>query len=294
MNKEGLLQAKKKLYDAVSASIQAYDEQETRLGNDSFLPRLRAVLAGAQGPAPSDAQAAAPARVCLNVGGTPFEVERAVLTAINGSRLGRVFEQEWDGLLPRDQSNRIFLDLDIEQFQPIVKWIKKYMAQDNLPEHPESMIKPELAEDKKGGFPALLAELGLGALGTVDEAKAIGTKAAFLAKVAEQQNEAVRSQIKAPVAEKIVQAIREHVAELKQNQPEQAATAEETVAVFEAMVQWDRALASKRAETELMAGRVDKEIKFLQHLAGQGSQALSLGCGVKGPKPRLSRGLGLC
>lgn len=274
-NKEGVLQAKKKLDDAVSESIQAYDALETQLAMPPvpFLPTLRAVLAGDQAP-PCEGQAATPAPyyVFLNVGGAPFKVERAVLTAMKGSKLGRVFEQGWDSLLPKSEDGHIFLDLHIEQFEPIMRWVKQYMAQDNLPEHPELMINAEVAEEMKWGFPALLAELGLGSLGTMKEAQALRTKQAFLAKADAEAGKALQAQIKKPVAEEIIQAIRDRLPRLQQSQPEQMLAAQETIALFEAIVQWERALAMGRAESGMANLQLDKEKKFLQHLAGQGLQ----------------------
>ena len=72
--------------------------------------------------------------ICLNVRNTELFARRDTLTVVKGSRLEALFSGRWQNQLLRDESGRVFMDIDPSMFKKILEYL--YMvkiARDDIP-----------------------------------------------------------------------------------------------------------------------------------------------------------------
>ena len=62
--------------------------------------------------------------VTLNVGGRLFTTSRATLCQVEGSLLANMFSGRWENSLVWDEKKHVFLDLDPDCFELIMKWLR--------------------------------------------------------------------------------------------------------------------------------------------------------------------------
>jgi hypothetical protein len=72
--------------------------------------------------------------ICINVRGAELFARRDTLTVIKGSRLEALFSGRWENQLLRDESGKVFMDIDPSMFKKILEYL--YMvkiARDDIP-----------------------------------------------------------------------------------------------------------------------------------------------------------------
>jgi len=74
----------------------------------------------------------------INAGGKIIAAKRGVLTQRKGTRLEALFSGRWEKKLQRDNSGRIFLDVNPKAFRAIVDWLNmlSISSEDNPPQSP--------------------------------------------------------------------------------------------------------------------------------------------------------------
>lgn len=87
----------------IETEKQAWEEEKAAIG--TMAPKLMDV-------------------VSLNVGGRLHSIKRATLCQRKRSLLASMFSGRWEDSLERDENNRIFLEIDPDCFELIVKWLR--------------------------------------------------------------------------------------------------------------------------------------------------------------------------
>ena len=73
-------------------------------------------------------------RIYLNVRGTELFARRDTLTVVEGSPLGALFSGRWQNQLLRDESGRVFMDIDPSMFKKILEYLFMVkIARDDIP-----------------------------------------------------------------------------------------------------------------------------------------------------------------
>ena len=81
----------------------------------------------------------------LNVRNTELFARRDTLTVVKGSRLEALFSGRWENQLLRDESGRVFMDVDPAMFKKILEYLYMVKILDDLPPSPEVVDKDEEA-----------------------------------------------------------------------------------------------------------------------------------------------------
>ena len=81
----------------------------------------------------------------LNVRGTEFFARRDTLTVMKGSRLEAVFSGRWENQLLRDESGRVFMDVDPSIFKRILDYLCVVKIADDAPPLPEVVDEADKA-----------------------------------------------------------------------------------------------------------------------------------------------------
>ena len=95
--------SQKRERDVIETEKQAWANEKAMIA--SLTPKLKDVIS-------------------LNVGGRLFSIKRTTLCQIEGSLLSNMFSGRWEDSLERDENNRIFLEMDPDCFESIVKWLR--------------------------------------------------------------------------------------------------------------------------------------------------------------------------
>jgi len=85
--------------------------------------------------------------ICLNVRGTELFARRDTLTVVKGSRLDALSSGRWEKQLLRDESGRVFMDVDPDMFKKILEYL--YMvkiSEDTMP------LLPQVVDEDKDAF----------------------------------------------------------------------------------------------------------------------------------------------
>jgi hypothetical protein len=75
--------------------------------------------------------------ICLNVRGTELFARRDTLTVVKGSRLEALFSGRWENQLLRDESGRVFMDVDPAMFKKILEYLYMVKISEDMPSLPE-------------------------------------------------------------------------------------------------------------------------------------------------------------
>jgi len=85
--------------------------------------------------------------ICLNVRVTELFVRRDTLTVVKGSRLEALLSGRWENQLPRDESERVFMDVDPAMFKKILEYLYIMKIADDTPPLPEVVNEDKEAFD---------------------------------------------------------------------------------------------------------------------------------------------------
>lgn len=164
--REEVLDSIRVLTECLNKLVEVFDKKEKFLADDDLLQKLQKALSGdlakkAQTKSGKAQALGADSIVQLNVGGnTEFVTTRGTFTCVPSSRLGRIFKEGWDDMLPKDSEGRIFLDMDPVQFGVLMDWladVKQQSPEDALPPHPQALLRPE----QQYGFASLCRQMGV-------------------------------------------------------------------------------------------------------------------------------------
>ena len=73
--------------------------------------------------------------VGLNIRGTKIDVLKNTLTRVKGSTFDKILNNKETNLLPIDRESRIFIDMDPNEFNQILKWLDRTeIAMEGLPQ----------------------------------------------------------------------------------------------------------------------------------------------------------------
>ena len=86
-----------------------------------------------------------------------MSVIRNTLTLIKGNSLEAFISGRWDNCLPRDEDDRVFLDVNPKCFWAVVDYLNKRMI--TLPDY--SLKIPNLGEEDNTVLQQILLEFGL-------------------------------------------------------------------------------------------------------------------------------------
>jgi len=84
--------------------------------------------------------------ICLNVRGTEIFARRDTITVVKGSRLEALFSGRWENQLLRDESGRVFIDVDPDMFKKILEYLYTVKISEDVPP------LPEVVDDDKEAF----------------------------------------------------------------------------------------------------------------------------------------------
>jgi len=85
--------------------------------------------------------------ICLNVRGTELFARRDTLTVVKGSRLEVLFSGRWENQLLRDESGRIFMDVDPDMSKKILEYLYMVKIADDAPPLPQVVDEDKEAFD---------------------------------------------------------------------------------------------------------------------------------------------------
>ena len=74
-----------------------------------------------------------------------FACRDTTLTVVKGSQLEALFSGRWENQLLRDESGRVFMDVDPAMFKKILEYLYMVKILDDLPPSPEVVDKDEEA-----------------------------------------------------------------------------------------------------------------------------------------------------
>ena len=127
---------------SLSAEMQKLDDEEKRIRDRLNIIEERKHQNAAENGIPDVSE---DDLIEINAGGKIIAAKRGVLTQRKGTRLEALFSGRWEQKLQRDNSGRIFLDVNPKAFRAIVDWLNmmSISSEDDCPEPPTVDVENE-------------------------------------------------------------------------------------------------------------------------------------------------------
>jgi hypothetical protein len=144
INKHAASTAIEELDEMLGSSLKKINNEHQALKNrhKHIIDRQEALTYqhGGEHSKPSDI-------ICLNLRGTELFASRNTLTVVKGSRVEALFSGRWEDQLLRDESGRIFMDVDPAMFKKILEYLYMVKISEDASPLPEVVDEDNEAFD---------------------------------------------------------------------------------------------------------------------------------------------------